>query len=71
MKSRKAVEFTPFMGLKDAVTYTGLSYNYLRTGCANGTVPHIRIGRKIMVNVIRLMEQLDALPSDKITTVAK
>lgn len=42
---------TPFMNIKAASTYTGLSQNYIRTGCKNNTVPHIMLGTKYMVDV--------------------
>ena len=64
MKTRTEIQIKPFMGLKEAVDFTGLSYNYLRTGCLKGEIPHMRIGKKIYVNVFRFLESLDALPSE-------
>ena len=66
MEARKAVEYKPFMGLRDAATYTGLSYEYLRTGCNDGEIPHIKSGRKIIINMNRFLDDLNALPSERI-----
>lgn len=68
METRKIVELKPFLSLRDAATYTGLSYNYLRAGCNNGTIPHVKSGKKIFVNMNRLMDQMDAFPSEKLQT---
>ena len=38
---------------------TGLSQYYLRQGCKNGTVPHIKSGGVYYINVPALMEELD------------
>ncbi|MCD7838773.1 MAG: helix-turn-helix domain-containing protein [Clostridiales bacterium] len=49
----------PFLRIQDAATVTGLSQYYLRRGAQNGTIPHIRSGRTIFINVPALLEQLD------------
>ncbi len=51
---------TPFMTIREACDFTGLSQFYLRTGAKNGTIPHIRCGQKILINVPLLLEQLNA-----------
>ena len=55
------MERTPFMKIKDAARVTGLSMYYLRTGCKDGSVPHVKSGTVYLVNVPRLLEKLDAL----------
>lgn len=55
------MEHTPFMKIKDAARVTGLSMYYLRNGCKDGTVPHVKSGTVYLVNVPRLLEKLDAL----------
>ena len=50
---------TPFMGIKEACDFTGLSQFYLRQGCKAGTIPHIRCGQKILVNIPLLIQQLN------------
>lgn len=50
---------TPYLKIKDAVAVTGLSAYFLRNGCKDGTVPHIRSGSTIYINVPRLLRQLE------------
>lgn len=50
----------PFMKIKDAVKATGLSANYLRSGCIDNSIPHILCGTAYLVNVPALLEKLDA-----------
>ena len=50
---------TPFLKIKDAVSATGLSAYFLRRGCKNGTVPHIRSGSTIYVDVPQLLRKLE------------
>ena len=54
------VEYKPFMSIKEACIYTGLSTCFLRNGVKDGTVPAIRSGAKYLINVPRLLEKLDA-----------
>lgn len=49
---------TPFMKISDACRVTGLSQYYLRNGCKDGTIPHIKSGRVYFINVPKLLEQL-------------
>lgn len=51
----------PFQKIPDAVKSTGLSAYYLRGGCKNGTVPHIKSGNTYYINVPALMQQLGAV----------
>lgn len=51
---------TPFQKIADAATTTGLSQYFLRQGCKDGTVPHVRSGRVYLVNVPALLRQLHA-----------
>lgn len=55
------MEHTPFMKIKDAAKVTGLSMYYLRNGCKDGSVPHVKSGTVYLVNMPRLLEKLDAL----------
>ena len=47
----------PFQKIEDAVRTTGLSAYYLRRGCREGSIPCIRSGRTIYVNVPALLRQ--------------
>lgn len=48
----------PFQTIKNAATTTGLSQHYLRAGVKAGTVPHVKSGRCIKINVPALLRQL-------------
>lgn len=49
----------PFQKIDDAVRTTGLSAWFLRRGCRDGSVPCVRSGRTIYVNVPALLQQYD------------
>jgi len=49
----------PFQKIKMASNSTGLSQFFLRQGVKDGTIPHIRCGKKILINVPALLEQMD------------
>lgn len=48
-----------FQPIKEVVKTTGLSEWYLRQALKAGTLPHIRSGSKILVNVPLLLAELD------------
>ena len=50
-KHTPPVPSTPFMNVRDAARATGLSEYYLRKELDKGTIPHIKSGRCIMINV--------------------
>lgn len=49
---------TPFQKIKDAATTTGLSQSYLRSGCKDGSIPHIKSGSTYYINIPALYEKL-------------
>lgn len=49
-----------FMRISDACRYTGLSKFYLRKGCKEGTIPHIKSGDTYYINIDKLLQQLSA-----------
>ena len=51
----------PCQRIPQACTTTGLSQHFLRAGCKDGSVPHIRSGQTYLVNVPALLRQLGAL----------
>ena len=57
-KHTPPVPSTPFMNVRDAARATGLSQYYLRKELAKGTIPHLKSGRCIMINVPALLVQL-------------
>lgn len=50
---------TPFMTIRAAARFTGLSENFLRTMQKNGQLPGISCGVSFKVNVPVLLAQLD------------
>lgn len=51
---------TPFQKIPDACKTTGLSMYYLRKGCKDGSIPHIRSGATYFINVPALLKKLGA-----------
>ena len=49
---------TPFQKIPDACRTTGLSQYYLRKGCKDGSIPHIKSGPTYYINVPELLSQL-------------
>ena len=50
----------PFQKITEACKTTGLSQYFLRQGCKDGTIPHIRSGSTYYINVPELLGQLNA-----------
>ena len=48
----------PFQKSPDACRTTGLSQYYLRKGCKDGSIPHIKSGPTYYINVPELLLQL-------------
>lgn len=51
---------TPFMKIVDASKSTGLSQYFLRNGCKEGSIPHIKSGDTYYINIPALLRQLGA-----------
>lgn len=51
---------TPFQKIDEACATTGLSKFFLRNGCKDGTVPHIKSGRTYYIDVPALLKKLGA-----------
>lgn len=49
----------PFQRIPDACRITGLSQYFLRSGCKDGSVPHVMSGNVYLVNVPALLRKLD------------
>lgn len=58
-------EKKPFQKIPEACETTGLSQYFLRRGCRDGTVPHVRSGRTYLVNVPALLRQLGAFSGNQ------
>lgn len=50
----------PFQKIPQAAATTGLSQYYLRRGCKDGSIPHIRSGPVYLINIPALLKQLGA-----------
>ena len=50
---------TPYMKIPEACRATGLSQYFLRKGCKDGTIPHVKSGKVYFINVPKLLEQLN------------
>lgn len=59
----------PFQKIEDAVRTTGLSAYYLRRGCREGSIPCVRSGRTIYINVPALLQQYDEVNRAKNSTL--
>lgn len=51
----------PFQKIHEACATTGLSQYYLRNGCKDGSIPHIKSGGVYYINVPALLRQLGAI----------
>ena len=49
---------TPYQKIPEASKTTGLSQYFLRKGCREGTVPHIKSGTVYMIDVPALLQKL-------------
>ena len=50
----------PFQKIPEACKSTGLSMYFLRKGCKEGFVPHIKSGSVYFINVPALLKKLNA-----------
>lgn len=51
---------TPFQKIPEACRTTGLSQYFLRKGCKDGSIPHIKSGPTYYINVPELLKQFNA-----------
>ena len=56
---------TPFQKIPEACKTTGLSKYFLRNGCKDGTIPHVRSGQTYHIDVPALLKQLGVLPQNE------
>lgn len=61
-------KMAPFQKIPDACRTTGLSQYFLRRGCRDGSIPHVKSGPTYYVNIPALLEQL-GVPAQAETTV--
>lgn len=63
MSPNKRKPDTPFQKIPEACASTGLSQFFLRNGCKDGSIPHIKSGNVYYINVPALLRQLGAAES--------
>ena len=51
--------YPEMIGLREAASRTGLSYDWLRKSCLEGKIIHIKVGKKFLVNFGKLCEFLE------------
>lgn len=51
-------EGTPFCSISEAARRTGLSTYFFRQGVKEGSIPYIKSGRSIFVNLAKWQEQI-------------
>lgn len=49
---------TPFQKIPEACKTTGLSQYFLRKGCKDGSIPHVRSGQTYYIDVPALLQKL-------------
>lgn len=59
MQNTETKTTTPFLRIKDAANATGLSQYYLRRGCQDGTIPHIKSGSTYFINMSAMLAKLN------------
>lgn len=58
-----------FQPINTTAEISGVSPWYLRQLLKNGKLPHIRAGNKVLVNVPRLLAELDAQSTNSLVTL--
>lgn len=58
MSSREYNAAAPFQTIAEACRTTGMSRYFLRRGCKNGSIPHLKVSCKYMIDVPTLMKLL-------------
>lgn len=61
---------TPFQKIPEACKTTGLSKYFLRNGCKDGTIPHVRSGQTYYIDVPALLKQLGVPPQNEAGAVS-
>ena len=59
-RTKKEINETPFMSIREAARSTGLSESFLRGMQKRGALPGVYAGRKYCVNVPALLAQMEA-----------
>jgi len=57
LQRKEKIAMTPFQKISEASKTTGLSQYFLRQGCRDGSIPHIKSGTVYLVNVPALLRK--------------
>ena len=49
----------PFQTVKETANTTGFSQFFIRNGVRAGTIPHIKVGEKFLINVPAFLQLMD------------
>ena len=49
----------PFQTIREAANSTGFSQFFIRAGVKAGTIPHIKVGEKYLINVAGFLQLMD------------
>ena len=60
----------PFQKITEACKTTGLSSFYLRNGCRDGSIPHVKSGGVYYINIPALLRLLNAEASENGSAVS-
>lgn len=56
---KERIKAQRLVSIKDAAYFIGCSENYIRQGIRSGRIPHIRTGKKYLINLPQLLTILD------------
>ena len=59
------MDIPTMVSIREAAEKTGLSYDYLRRGCIKNEIVHIRCGKKILINMEKLIKMMNQEPEDE------
>lgn len=59
MNARQVGDYAVLRTINEAAKITGAPRDFIRNGCKNGTIPHVKSGRTYLVNVPLFLEQLN------------
>lgn len=59
MQNTETKATKPFLKINDAANATGLSRSFLRRGCQDGTIPHIKSGTTYFINMGAMLAKLN------------
>lgn len=57
-----------FVSIAETSKITKISQSFLYNGCRNGTIPHIKSGKKYLLNPEKVVEYLDSQADASVQT---